>query len=109
MTDPQPPPRVLGSQYGVDEMLDNAELVQGLTQDNAWPPANPSQWQPRYQDMYPTSEMSHLSHGAYGSPSFISPSNRHPNTLYQASPADGHREAAYAHMHSAQLFKRMSA
>ena len=72
MTDPQPPPGVLGSQYAVDEMLDNAVRVQSLIHDNARPPANPSQWQPRLPDMYPASQMSQMSqfpHAAYGSPS----------------------------------------
>ena len=42
--------------------------------------------------------MSQFSHAAYGSPSVISPANEHQNTLYQASQAYGHPEAAYAHM-----------
>ena len=83
MKDPQPPPGVLGSQYGVDEMLADAVRVQTLIHDNARPPANPSQWQPRFSDMYPTSQVSQispLSLGAYGSLSFLSPPNGHHNT-----------------------------
>lgn len=103
MKDPQPPPGVLGSQYGVDEMLANAVRVQTLIHDNARPPANPSQWQPRFSDMYPTSQVSQISHlslGTYGSLSFLSPPNGHHNIWHQASQAYGHPEAAYAHKHS---------